>query len=113
MLIYFLKGQLPWDVIKGSDSDQVSHRVLEMKESISAEELCEDLPQEFPDYFHLIRSTKLAEFKLLYRRLRKMFDRLYSAKGYQHDNIFDFTVRLHRTAIQEGTFIPARSGRSA
>lgn len=52
VLIYFLKGRLPWQQIAKpshgiqTTAKQRKERVLEMKLSLSAEELCDGLPME-------------------------------------------------------------------
>ncbi len=44
VLIYFLKGELPWQNIKGENSEDTIAKVKEKMESTSVETLCKGLP---------------------------------------------------------------------
>jgi hypothetical protein len=46
VLIYFLKGQLPWQGLSGQTTEEKYQRILETKTTTSLEELCADLPGE-------------------------------------------------------------------
>jgi len=45
MLVYFLRGKLPWSGLAGGSQSQYRRLVLEKKKSISLEHLCEGLPR--------------------------------------------------------------------
>lgn len=47
MLIYFLKGQLPWQNLKQDANYDRYEKILEKKLSVSVENLCYGLPHEF------------------------------------------------------------------
>lgn len=85
VMIYFLGGTLPWA------HDQNDELILEHKESITTQDLCRGLPDEFVTYFHHIRT---AEFnaKPKYSYLRRIFRNLFVREGYEYDNVFDWTV---------------------
>lgn len=47
VLMYFLRGSLPWQGIRASTEEEKWALVLEKKMSISAEVLCEGFPGEY------------------------------------------------------------------
>jgi len=44
VLIYFLKGSLPWQGLKGSTKKEKYERIMEKKIATSIETLCKDCP---------------------------------------------------------------------
>jgi len=50
MLIYFLKGRLPWQGLKANTSHQKYSLILEKKLMVSISELCSSIPTEFAEF---------------------------------------------------------------
>lgn len=48
VLIYFLKGKLPWQKQIAKDKDEKYKKIMELKISTSVEELCKELPGILP-----------------------------------------------------------------
>lgn len=92
MAIYLLNGSLPWQGLKGSNKQTKYERVLEMKRKTSVDELCKDVPVEFAHYMTYLRDLKNPN-KINYAHLRDSFDRLFRRLGYEHDFVFDWTIR--------------------
>jgi hypothetical protein len=44
VLIYFLRGQLPWQGLSGNTAEEKYQLILEKKSSTALEQLCADLP---------------------------------------------------------------------
>ena len=61
MLVYFLKGSLPWQGIEAKTKEEKCKKIFEKKVSTSIETLCEDLPQEFVNYLNYCRSLNFDE----------------------------------------------------
>lgn len=91
MLVYFMRGKLPWQGLKAKRYDKYL-RVLEMKRATSSSELCEGLPQELTDYMNYVHNLREND-QPDYQHLRKMFTRLFRRQGYEYDNVFDWTIR--------------------
>lgn len=49
MLIYFLKGQLPWQNLKQDANYDRYEKILEKKLSVSVENLCYGIPRQFKE----------------------------------------------------------------
>lgn len=99
MLLYFLRGSLPWQDLKVSDQTQKDGLILEEKKAISTENLCRDLPKEFGIYFNHIRSLDFGKTPA-YAYLRKTFRDLFVREGYSHDHVFDWTILKYLMSTQ-------------
>jgi len=88
MLLYFLRGSLPWQGLTATDQTQMEELILKEKRRINAEDLCEGLPQQFAVYFDYIRSLDFNE-KPKYSYLRRIFRNLFVCEGFDYDHIFD------------------------
>lgn len=58
ILVYFLKGSLPWMGIKAPTKKQRYEKVLEKKLEVSIEQLCRGLPSAVADYLYYVRSLR-------------------------------------------------------
>ncbi|KAF8308303.1 kinase-like protein [Clavulina sp. PMI_390] len=85
MLIYFLRGSLPW---QGDGRDFNS----EVKTTMTSRELCEGLPVEFQMYTAYSRRLGFDE-QPDYLYLRQIFHDLFIREGYQNDGVFDWSAR--------------------
>ena len=106
ILVYFLRGLLPWQGLRVKSSKEKLQAILEKKVSVSIESLCKDLPciiisnnavGEFEKYFKAVRELKF-EQKPDYQCLRKLFKDLYLKKELSTDFMFDWT-RKHVLSI--------------
>ena len=91
MLLYFLRGSLPWQGVTAKDHAQKDDLVLEKKKTMSTKDLCRDLPKEFETYFNHIRSFDFNETPT-YTYLRKIFRNLFAREGFERDHVFDWTI---------------------
>jgi hypothetical protein len=90
--LYFLCGSLPWQGLQARSRQEKYRLVLERKQAIRVAELCHGLPAEFTTYMSYIRELGDQD-EPNYKYLRKLFDGLFRRKGFEHDNVFDWTVR--------------------
>jgi len=80
ILVYFLKGSLPWQGLKAKNPQKKYRLILEKKQSISIAQLCQGCPSQFAEFLAYSRSLKFdAKPDLPY--LRKLFRDLYHAQG--------------------------------
>ncbi|KAF6992588.1 hypothetical protein CFC21_112277 [Triticum aestivum] len=94
MLLYFLRGSLPWQ-----DADARNHRethdmIKDMKMATSPEELCRGHPAEFASYLIYCRSLGF-EDEPDYAYLRKLFKDLFVQQGFEYDYVYDWMVPRH------------------
>ena len=71
MLMYFLRGSLPWQGLKAATKKQKYDMISEKKMSTPVEVLCRGYPSEFGTYLNYCRSLKFAD-KPDYSYLRKV-----------------------------------------
>lgn len=100
MLVYFLRGSLPWQGLEATDEKEKEELVLEMKQTIKAGDLCKGLPVEFACYFGLIRSLDFDETPD-YSHLRKWFNDLFVCSDYEKDDVFDWTILKYLMTLHE------------
>ena len=91
VLMYFLKGSLPWQGLKAGTKKQKYDVISEKKVSTPIEVLCRNCPSEFVSYFHYCRSLRFDD-KPDYSYLKRLFRDLFIREGYQFDYVFDWTV---------------------
>ena len=51
VLMYFLRGSLPWQGLRANTETEKFQLVLEMKRACVPDQLCQGFPPEFRDYF--------------------------------------------------------------
>ncbi|CCW64364.1 unnamed protein product [Phytomonas sp. EM1] len=81
VLVYLLKGSLPWQGLQDQDRHFKSIKIGEKKIATSPEELCKGLPKEFLEYCRYCRNLSFQE-RPNYRYLRGLFRRLGKQMGY-------------------------------
>jgi len=92
VLIYFLKGSLPWQNLKAIKKDR--RKVIgNRKKNTSIESLTSETPEQFFKYMKYVKQLKFRDTPD-YNYLRQLFiDRMQENK-FEHDYIYDWTVEL-------------------
>ena len=99
MLIYFMKGRLPWEGLK-VDNKRINYfKIGQMKKDILPEVLCENLPSEFKDYMKYVRNLKFEETPN-YSYLRNLFVQLMRKQGFEEGTCFFSWINLNNTNIR-------------
>ncbi|CAA3016586.1 casein kinase 1 10 [Olea europaea subsp. europaea] len=91
VLMYFLRGSLPWQGLRAGTKKQKYDKISEKKMLTPIELLCKSYPLEFTSYFHYCRSLQF-EDKPDYSYLKRLFRDLFIREGYQFDYVFDWTM---------------------
>ncbi|XP_017608286.1 casein kinase 1-like protein 1 isoform X3 [Gossypium arboreum] len=106
VLMYFLRGSLPWQGLKAGTKKQKYEKISEKKVSTSIEALCRGYPTEFASYFHYCRSLRFDD-KPDYAYLKRIFRDLFIREGFQFDYVFDWTILKYQQS--QLTNPPARA----
>jgi serine/threonine protein kinase len=85
VLVYFLKGGLPWQGLKAKSATKKYKLIMEKKQSITIPALCQGCPSQFAEYLAYCRSLKF-EAKPNIAYLRGMFRDLFRTQGYTNSN---------------------------
>nr|CAB3485125.1 unnamed protein product [Digitaria exilis] len=117
VLMYFLRGSLPWQGLKAGTKKQKYDRISEKKMLTPVEVLCKSYPSEFTAYFHYCRSLRF-EDKPDYSYLKRLFRDLFIREGYQLDYVFDWTIMKYpqfrdKSKVQSSGRISGLAGPSA
>ena len=91
VLIYFLKGSLPWQGLRAHNKKEKYARIMHCKMETTPEGLCQRVPVEILNFLNYTRSLKFEE-KPDYLHLKKMFKELFFRENFQYDNIYDWTI---------------------
>ena len=77
ILIYFIKGRLPWQGLKADKKEDRYKKIYEIKKNIKIKELCSELPEEFESFYNYIRKLEFEQvpdydyLKLLLKNILK------------------------------------------
>ena len=91
VLMYFLRGSLPWQGLKVDRKEDRYKKIYEKKKATTPEELCSGFPPELAEY---VRYTRNLEFEQNpdYNYLRGLFRKIMEDKGYDPNDIkFDWS----------------------
>src|SRR6218665_2505921 len=91
VMLYFCRGSLPWQGLKGATKKQKYDPTMEKKMTTPTEVLCRGFPNEFAIYLNYTRSLRFDD-KPDYSYLRKIFRDLFVREGFHYDYVFDWTV---------------------
>jgi len=91
VLLYFLRGSLPWQGTCAKDKKEKYEKIKQIKISTKFEALCKGLPEEFLQYLKYCHNLGFEE-KPDYDFVRKMFKDLFQKRGYEFDYIYDWTL---------------------
>lgn len=109
VLLYFLKGSLPWQGLKAPTKKQKYEKIREKKLSTPIDVLCKSHPIEFASYFHYCHSLKF-DMKPDYGFLKRLFRDLFTREAYEFDSVFDWTIQKYqqssKTQLKDSSLQP-------
>ena len=92
VLIYFLKGSLPWQGLKAKGKEERYRKILEKKKEISSEELCKGFPIIFQNFVYYVKNLDYLE-EPDYENLKNMFIGFINNELNENfDFIYDLTT---------------------
>eukprot|EP01128_Nolandella_sp_AFSM9_P011653 TRINITY_DN84_c0_g2_i1.p1 TRINITY_DN84_c0_g2~~TRINITY_DN84_c0_g2_i1.p1 ORF type:complete len:529 (+),score=63.95 TRINITY_DN84_c0_g2_i1:127-1713(+) len=111
VLIYFLKGGLPWQNVDCSRKKR--RKVIgQAKANLSISKLCEGLPSEFQEYMETVRNVLKFSARPDYRRLRKLFGRCMKNLNFKRDYQYDWTEKTQLTDTSSTTTLASNNPNS-
>ncbi|XP_057447180.1 casein kinase 1-like protein 3 [Lotus japonicus] len=99
VLLYFLRGSLPWQNLKAATKKQKYDQICQKKLATPIEVLCKSYPVEFASYFHYCHSLTFDQ-RPDYAFLNRLFRELFSREGYEFDYAFDWSILKYQQAQQ-------------
>jgi casein kinase 1 len=91
VLMYFLRGSLPWQGITTRRKEEKYKKIFEKKSSTTVEELCKGFPEDFKNYINYCKALEFEE-QPDYGYLRKIFRDLFLRLGNQYDFVYDWCL---------------------
>ena len=92
VLIYFLKGRLPWQGLKAKGKEERYMKILTKKKEIKSEELCKGFPFIFQNFVHYSKNLDYLE-EPDYENLKDMFIKCINNElNDNFDFIYDWTT---------------------
>ena len=93
VLMYFLRGNLPWQGLRLKTKDNRYQKILDKKKATTSEELCKNFPIEFKQYIDYTKNLGYEE-NPDYERLRKNFINIViKTLGENFDFVYDWTTK--------------------
>ena len=89
VLMYFLKGNLPWQGLKINKKDDRYRKIYEKKKETSAEELCKGFPKEFCEFVKYTRQLEFEE-EPNYDYLRNLLKKVMKDNNLEMDYVYDW-----------------------
>ena len=89
VLMYFLRGRLPWQGIPVKNKEERYRKIMEKKIETTPEELCKGFPEEFMNYVHYTRNLEY-EQEPDYNFLKNLFITVLKKNEFIIDCYYDW-----------------------
>ena len=91
VLMYLLRGSLPWQGLKANTKHEKYRQIMEMKMATPVEALCKGYPKEFTQYLNYCRALRF-EDKPDYNFLRRLFRDVQLKEKLEPELPFDWEL---------------------
>jgi len=105
VLMYFNRGQLPWQGFQANTKEEKYHKIMECKRSTSVATLCKDFPAVFASFLDYCRALRF-EDRPDYAYLRRLFKDLFMRMGLLNDGMFDWSQPEGSTGVSKSSVEP-------
>ena len=89
IMVYFIKGELPWQNIKAKSRKEKYFKIYQMKKRTVPDELTNILPEEMKTFFNYILNLNVKQ-KPDYSKLQNLINNLMNKYSYSNDLQFDW-----------------------
>ena len=91
VLMYFLRGNLPWQGLKIKSKEDRYKKILDKKKETTSEQLCKNFPDVFREYLEYSRNLEYKETPKYEIYKNKFYD-LVCKMGDNFDFVYDWTT---------------------
>lgn len=99
ILLYFLKGQLPWQGLAGKNKNDKYDKIKEKKIQTTVEQLCRGAPEEFNKYLNYCKNLNFEE-RPDYNFLRGLWRTCMQNNGWESDGMYDWILKKEGNSQQ-------------
>lgn len=99
VLLYFLRGSLPWQGLPGRSKDEKYNNIKRKKKEVSIDELCLNQPVEFKEFMQYCRSLKFTDDPD-YRYILNLFDNCMERNNFDSKTP-DFIWNKNRLVLEK------------
>ena len=92
VIMYFLRGNLPWQGLKIKNKEDKYKKILKKKKETSSKELCLNFPNEFYEYVEYTRNLEYEEEPKYEKFRMKFYNLICNKRGESFDYIYDWTT---------------------
>jgi len=92
VLIYLMKGKLPWQNLSAKNKQDKYERIAHVKTTTPVEVLCQDLPMELSSYINYVKNLEFTQVPD-YQYLKSLFHDLANKSGFEYDYEYDWVQR--------------------
>ena len=92
IIMYFIRGSLPWQGLKINKKDDRYKKICEKKKSTSAKDLCSGFPSEFEKFVSYTRNLEFTEVPD-YNYLRNLLKSIIKKSGGTIDFFYDWCTQ--------------------
>lgn len=100
IIVYFLKGKLPWQGLVARDKRSKYRKIMEKKMATPIDYLCTGLPPQIITYFEYVRHLRFMD-RPNYEYLVKLFKDILIEKNIQLNNTYDWDTSTIPEEINE------------
>jgi serine/threonine protein kinase len=105
VILYFFRKKLPWQGLKCKDKNEKHAKIKELKMSMTPEKLFEGIPKEFAEYLTMVKKLGF-EDEPAYKTYIQMFNKLFKAKEFEMDYIYDWvTVKNNTNILKDASLV--------
>ena len=99
LIIYFLKGSLPWQGLKITSRPQRFKEITRLKKTLKIESLDANIPPEIILFCKYVRKLGFTE-NPKYEYMKKLFHSVLSKYGFINDNKFSWISRINEINLE-------------
>ena len=92
VLMYFLRGNLPWQGLKVKSKEDRYKKILDKKKETTSEQLCKNFPDEFREYLEYSRNLEYTEQPKYDKLKNKFYNLVCNKMGDNFDYVYDWTT---------------------
>lgn len=97
VLLYFLKGELPWQGLQAADQKEKYHKICQKKQKTAVKDLCANLPDQLASLLTYCRNLKFDEAPN-YNYCRQLLRAAFESNDLTLDYVYDWSAKPDKSS---------------